>query len=77
MRIYSESDVDVSQLEGKRLAILGYGSQGRAHALNLHDSAASRARRHSICPSPCLPLWLPFAGLESRIPDRFLIFSLS
>ncbi len=41
MPIYSESDVDVSQLEGKRLAILGYGSQGRAHALNLHDSGAN------------------------------------
>ncbi len=40
MPIYTESDVDLSQLEGKRLAILGYGSQGRAHALNLHDSGA-------------------------------------
>jgi len=38
MQIYSETDVDPGRLEGKRLAILGYGSQGRAHALNLHDS---------------------------------------
>ncbi len=38
MRMYSESDVDASCLEGKRIAILGYGSQGRAHALNLKDS---------------------------------------
>jgi ketol-acid reductoisomerase len=38
MRMYSESDVDTSCLEGKRIAILGYGSQGRAHALNLKDS---------------------------------------
>jgi len=36
--MYSESDVDTSCLEGKRIAILGYGSQGRAHALNLKDS---------------------------------------
>ena len=36
--MYSESDVDTSVLEGKRIAILGYGSQGRAHALNLKDS---------------------------------------
>jgi ketol-acid reductoisomerase len=36
--MYSESDVDGSCLEGKRIAILGYGSQGRAHALNLTDS---------------------------------------
>jgi ketol-acid reductoisomerase len=36
--MYSEADVDTSVLEGKRIAILGYGSQGRAHALNLKDS---------------------------------------
>ncbi|MDZ7643677.1 MAG: ketol-acid reductoisomerase [Woeseiaceae bacterium] len=38
MQMYSESDVDTACLEGKRVAILGYGSQGRAHALNLKDS---------------------------------------
>jgi ketol-acid reductoisomerase len=36
--MYSEKDVDTSILIGKRIAILGYGSQGRAHALNLKDS---------------------------------------
>ena len=38
MRMYSETDVDSTALAGKRIAILGYGSQGRAHALNLKDS---------------------------------------
>lgn len=38
MQMYSEADVDASCLDGKRIAILGYGSQGRAHALNLKDS---------------------------------------
>ncbi len=38
MKIYSEQDVDVSQLAGKRITVLGFGSQGRAHALNLRDS---------------------------------------
>lgn len=38
MQMYSETDVDISCLENKRIAILGYGSQGRAHALNLKDS---------------------------------------
>jgi len=38
MQMYSETDVDISCLEDKRIAILGYGSQGRAHALNLKDS---------------------------------------
>ena len=38
MQMYSETDVDTSSLAGRRIAILGYGSQGRAHALNLKDS---------------------------------------
>src|SRR3954449_6457645 len=33
-----DNDADLSLLEGKTVAILGYGSQGHAHALNLHDS---------------------------------------
>ncbi len=37
-RIYYDSDADVSLLDGKKFAILGYGSQGHAHALNLQDS---------------------------------------
>ena len=38
MRLYSKKDVDKRALKGARIAILGYGSQGRAHALNLNDS---------------------------------------
>ncbi|MCW8845183.1 MAG: ketol-acid reductoisomerase [Gammaproteobacteria bacterium] len=38
MQIYTEKDVDVSALKGARVAVIGYGSQGRAHALNLRDS---------------------------------------
>ena len=38
MKIYSRKDVDHKALRGARLCILGYGSQGRAHALNLKDS---------------------------------------
>ena len=38
MQMYSEADVDTSCLTGKQVTILGYGSQGRAHALNLKDS---------------------------------------
>ncbi len=38
MKLYTEADVDTGCLEGKRIAVLGYGSQGRAHALNLKDS---------------------------------------
>jgi ketol-acid reductoisomerase len=38
MQIYSQKDVNKKALKGARIAILGYGSQGRAHALNLKDS---------------------------------------
>jgi len=38
--IYYDKDADLSKLEGKTVAILGYGSQGHAHALNLKDSGA-------------------------------------
>ena len=38
MKMYSEADVDTSILGDSKVAILGYGSQGRAHALNLKDS---------------------------------------
>lgn len=38
MKVYSEEDVSPTALEGKRIAVIGYGSQGRAHAQNLRDS---------------------------------------
>ena len=38
MQMYSESDVDISCLAESQITILGFGSQGRAHALNLKDS---------------------------------------
>src|SRR5580700_9444536 len=36
--MYYDNDADASALEGQRIAVLGYGSQGHAHALNLRDS---------------------------------------
>ena len=41
MQMYSEADVDISVLGDQRIAVLGYGSQGRAHALNLKDSGCN------------------------------------
>lgn len=37
-RIFYQQDCDLGKLEGKTVAIIGYGSQGHAHALNLKDS---------------------------------------
>lgn len=41
MRVYYDRDCDINLIKGKKVAILGYGSQGHAHALNLRDSGAS------------------------------------
>src|SRR5579863_10409746 len=38
IQLYSRKEVDKKALKGARIAVLGYGSQGRAHALNLKDS---------------------------------------
>src|SRR5215213_8262466 len=38
MKFLRDADIDPAPLAGKRVAILGYGNQGRAQALNLHDS---------------------------------------
>ncbi|MBS5144406.1 MAG: ketol-acid reductoisomerase [Butyricicoccus pullicaecorum] len=38
VKMYYDSDCNLSLLDGKTVAILGFGSQGHAHAMNLHDS---------------------------------------
>ena len=38
MRVYYDRDADINLIKGRKVAIIGYGSQGHAHALNLRDS---------------------------------------
>ena len=40
-KIYYQSDCDINVLKGKTVAIVGYGSQGHAHALNLKESGVN------------------------------------
>ncbi|PYR76838.1 MAG: ketol-acid reductoisomerase, partial [Acidobacteria bacterium] len=40
-KMYYDSDADLSLIRGKKVAIVGFGSQGHAHALNLRDSGVS------------------------------------
>ena len=37
-KTYHDQDADLSLIQGKKVAIIGYGSQGHAHSLNLKDS---------------------------------------
>lgn len=41
MNVYYDKDCDLSLIKGKNVAIIGYGSQGHAHALNLNDSGCN------------------------------------
>ncbi|MFW6010258.1 MAG: ketol-acid reductoisomerase [Actinomycetota bacterium] len=63
--IYYDDDADLSLIQGRRVAVLGYGSQGHAHALNLRDSgvdvrvglregssSAQRAREQGLTVKP-------------------------
>ena len=44
MRVYYDRDADLNLLKGKNVVIVGYGSQGHAHALNLRDSGVESIR---------------------------------
>ncbi len=41
MKVYYDKDADLSLIKGKKVVIVGYGSQGHAHALNLKDSGGN------------------------------------
>ena len=43
--MYYDADADPAALAGQTVAIIGFGSQGHAHALNLHESGRGRRRR--------------------------------
>ncbi len=44
MRVYYDRDADVNLIKGKKIVIIGYGSQGHAHAQNLKDSGVAEVR---------------------------------
>src|SRR5215475_11577268 len=41
MRVYYDRDADLNLIKGKKVCIIGYGSQGHAHALNLMESGVA------------------------------------
>ena len=46
VKIYYQEDCNMSLLEDKTIAIIGYGSQGHAHALNMREANPGRKLRH-------------------------------
>ena len=44
MRVYYDRDADVNLIKGKKVLVIGYGSQGHAHAINLRDSGVKDVR---------------------------------
>ena len=44
MRVYYDRDADLNLIKNKKVAIVGYGSQGHAHAANLRDSGVKEVR---------------------------------
>jgi ketol-acid reductoisomerase len=41
MKIYYDRDADLQQITNKKVAVIGFGSQGHAHALNMKESGVS------------------------------------
>ena len=41
MKIYYDKDADIQQIKNKKVAVIGFGSQGHAHALNMKESGVS------------------------------------
>ena len=76
--IFYDKDADLGQLDGKTVAILGYGSQGHAHALNLKDSGVdvvvglrpdSSSRTMTVSPGTFRPTTFPRpSGVSTTVP---------
>ncbi len=69
MRVYYDRDADVNLIKGKKVAIIGYGSQGHAHANNLRDSGVKDVRV-ALRAGSASAQKVTDAGLEVMTPDK-------
>jgi ketol-acid reductoisomerase len=69
MRVYYDSDADVNLIKSKKVAIVGYGSQGHAHALNLKDSGL-KDLAVALRPGSTAIAKAEAAGLKVMSPDE-------
>ena len=68
MRVYYDRDADVNLIKGKKVAIVGYGSQGHAHAMNLRDSGVGEVVV-SLRPGSQTADKAKGAGFDVKSPD--------
>ncbi len=79
IKIYYEKDADPSPLKEKQIAILGYGSQGHAHACNLHESGMKVVvglRPNSPSAAAAGKMGLPLASIEEAVHEADLVMLL-
>ena len=78
-KVYYEKDASAEVFSGRRLTVLGYGSQGRAHALNLKDSGLDVTvglRKDSPSWDKAEADGLPVAGLHEAVSGAALVAML-
>jgi ketol-acid reductoisomerase len=81
MRVYYDHDADVNLIKGKKVAIIGYGSQGHAHALNLKDSGVKdlligrRPGSASAAKAEAAGLTVKSAAEAAKIADVVMILT--
>jgi ketol-acid reductoisomerase len=68
MRVYYDRDADLNLIKGKKVAIIGYGSQGHAHALNLRDSGVKEV---------AVALRKGSGGIKKATSEKFKVFEVA
>jgi ketol-acid reductoisomerase len=79
MNVYYDKDADLSIIQGKRVAILGYGSQGHAHANNLKDSGVDVVvglREGSASARKAAEAGLAVQGVDAAVAGADLVMVL-
>ena len=68
MRVYYDRDADLNLIKGKKVAVIGYGSQGHAHALNLRDSGVKEV---------AVALRKTSAGVKKAQAEKFKVMEVA
>ncbi|MCZ6499249.1 MAG: ketol-acid reductoisomerase [Gammaproteobacteria bacterium] len=74
--IYEDKDIDLTPIDGRRIAVLGFGAQGRAHALNLRDSGQDVVvglREGSASADACREYGLELVSLEKAAESELVV----